>query len=75
MAERTISDDLEFLISQAVDPKKADYAGGLRGQGYGSHGIAHISGRHVLPAVPILLLASAPACSPTSCLPPLTCVQ
>lgn len=27
MAERTISDDLEFLISQAVDPKKADYAG------------------------------------------------
>ena len=28
VAERTISDDLEFLISQAVDPKKADYAGG-----------------------------------------------
>ena len=27
VAERTISDDLEFLISQAVDPKKADYAG------------------------------------------------
>ncbi|KAI7838860.1 hypothetical protein COHA_007383 [Chlorella ohadii] len=26
VAERTISDDLEFLISQAVDPKKADYA-------------------------------------------------
>ena len=27
VAERTISDDLEFLISQAVDTSKADYAG------------------------------------------------
>lgn len=26
IAERTISDDLEFLISNAVDPSKADYA-------------------------------------------------
>lgn len=28
VAERTITDDLEYLISQAVDPSKADYAGG-----------------------------------------------
>ncbi len=25
-AERTITSDLEYLISKAVDPKKADYA-------------------------------------------------
>ena len=28
VAERTITDDLEYLISHTVDPKKADYAGG-----------------------------------------------
>ena len=28
VAERTITDDLEYLISKAVDPAKADYAGG-----------------------------------------------
>lgn len=27
LAERTITDDLEYLISQTVDPSKADYAG------------------------------------------------
>lgn len=27
VAERTITDDLEYLISQTVDPSKADYAG------------------------------------------------
>ncbi len=26
VAERAITNDLEFLISKAVDPKKADYA-------------------------------------------------
>jgi Limiting CO2-inducible proteins B/C beta carbonyic anhydrases len=26
VAERTITDDLEFLISKTVDPQKADYA-------------------------------------------------
>ena len=26
VAERTITDDLEYLIAQTVDPKKADYA-------------------------------------------------
>ncbi len=26
LAERTITDDLEYLISKAVDPSKADYA-------------------------------------------------
>lgn len=30
VAERTITDDLEFLISQTVDPRRADYAGGER---------------------------------------------
>jgi hypothetical protein len=28
VAERTISDDLEFLISKTVNTDKADYAGG-----------------------------------------------
>jgi hypothetical protein len=27
VAERTISDDLEYLISKTVNPEKADYAG------------------------------------------------
>jgi Limiting CO2-inducible proteins B/C beta carbonyic anhydrases len=26
VAERTITDDLEYLISHTVDPRKADYA-------------------------------------------------
>ena len=31
VAERTITDDLEHLITQSVDASKADYAGGARG--------------------------------------------
>jgi len=31
VAERTISDDLDFLIAKAVDISKADYAGGCCG--------------------------------------------
>lgn len=33
VAERTITDDLEYLISQTVDPSKADYAGAAGGLG------------------------------------------
>ena len=29
LAERTITDDLEFLIAHTVDKRKADYAGRL----------------------------------------------
>jgi hypothetical protein len=31
LAERTITDDLEFLIAHTVDPRGADYAGGAAG--------------------------------------------
>ncbi len=37
VAERTISDDLEYLISKTVDTSKADYAGGW-GQGRAGRG-------------------------------------
>ena len=41
--ERVISDDLDFLISKAVNPSKADYAGGLEvGRVASKIGRAHV---------------------------------